>query len=139
MNWRILLLYAAALAAGAFVLEWLEFRMLARTQSTEVTIAIVAVMFAGVGIWAGTRLRGGNVASPEFARNSAAIQSLGLTEREIAVLDKLAEGQSNKEIARALEVSPNTVKTHLAHLYEKLEVSRRVQAVQKAKLLKIVP
>ncbi len=139
MSWRILLLYAAALASGAFLLEWLEFRLLARTQSTELTIAIIAMFFVGIGVWAGLQLRSGGKPEGGFVRNTNAIRSLGLTEREVAVLDKLAEGQSNKEIARALEVSPNTVKTHLTHLYAKLEVNRRVQAVQKAKLLRIVP
>ena len=64
---------------------------------------------------------------------------MGITEREYAVLELLATGQANKEIARELDVSPNTVKTHVSRLYEKLEVGRRTQAVQKARMLRLIP
>nr|WP_269815670.1 response regulator transcription factor [Parvularcula mediterranea] len=74
-----------------------------------------------------------------FSRNEAAIEVLGLSSRECAVLELLGQGMANKEIARALEISPNTVKTHLSHLFEKLDVSRRAQAVMKAKELSLIP
>ena len=64
---------------------------------------------------------------------------LRITEREYEVLELLARGQTNQEIGESLYVSPNTVKTHLTHLYEKLEVSRRTQAIQKARVLRILP
>ena len=69
----------------------------------------------------------------------AALKSLGVTEREFAVLELLAAGRSNKEIARDLGVSPNTIKTHILHLFEKLQVQRRTQAIQKARELRLVP
>lgn len=138
MNWRTLILYAFALAAGAFVLQWLEFDYVARTQPAELYITLIAIAFAALGIWVGTRLTRRR-APADFTRNDAAAKSLGLTERELAVLGLLVSGQSNKEIARSLDVSPNTVKTHMANLYAKLEVQRRVQAVQKARLLRLVP
>jgi DNA-binding CsgD family transcriptional regulator len=65
--------------------------------------------------------------------------SLGITEREREVLKLLAEGRSNKEIARRLELSPNTVKTHVAHLFEKLRVVRRMEAIVLARELGLVP
>ena len=65
--------------------------------------------------------------------------SLGLTGQEMKVLEKLAEGQSNKEIARILGLSPNTVKTHIANLFAKLEVARRTEAVAKARDLHLIP
>ena len=68
-------------------------------------------------------------------RNEAAIRSLGLTPRECEILALLASGQSNKELARALGISPNTVKTHVARVYEKLEVQKRMQAIEKARWL----
>jgi two-component system response regulator DegU len=52
-----------------------------------------------------------------------------LTEREQSVLQELAEGKSTREIAKALVVAEETVKSHLAHIYQKLGVSDRVQAV----------
>ena len=74
-----------------------------------------------------------------FARNALAQASLGLTGQEMRVLERLAAGQSNKEIARSLGVSPNTVKTHVANLFDKLEVQRRTQAIQKGRQLSLIP
>lgn len=74
-----------------------------------------------------------------FQRNDAALASLSLTGQEIKVLERLAAGRSNKEIARDLGLSPNTVKTHVGNLYAKLEVSRRTQAVGKARELSLIP
>lgn len=62
-----------------------------------------------------------------------------MTGQEIKVLERLAAGRSNKEIARDLGLSPNTVKTHVGNLYAKLEVSRRTQAVGKARELSLIP
>ena len=64
--------------------------------------------------------------------------ALGISGRELEVLQALASGQANKEIARTLGVSPNTVKTHVARLYEKLGAVRRTDAVARARELGIV-
>ena len=77
--------------------------------------------------------------SSAFERNDAAIRSLGLTPREYEILQLLAAGQSTKEIARQLAISPNTAKTHLARVYQKLEVQRRTQAIHKARELALIP
>src|SRR5690606_14776128 len=98
----------------------------------------IAVGFAGPGVWAGARLTPAPRAEP-FAVNEAAARALGLTARERAVLDVLAAGQSNKQIARTLGISPNTVKTHVSNLYAKLGVERRTHAVQAARRLDILP
>ena len=74
-----------------------------------------------------------------FEKNARALGYLGISEREYEVLELLAAGHSNREMAERLYVSPNTIKTHLAHLYEKLEVSRRTQAVRKARSLRLIP
>jgi ATP/maltotriose-dependent transcriptional regulator MalT len=74
-----------------------------------------------------------------FDGNPRALASLGISPRELTVLQHLAAGQSNKEIARALGVSPNTVKTHTARLYEKLGASRRTDAVARARELGLLP
>lgn len=71
--------------------------------------------------------------------NRAAQQSLGLTGQEMKVLEQLALGLSNKEMARSLGLSPNTIKTHIANLYAKLEVGRRTQAISKARDLRLLP
>jgi ATP/maltotriose-dependent transcriptional regulator MalT len=77
--------------------------------------------------------------APAFERNEAALKTLGVTEREVAVLELLASGSSNKDIARQLDISPNTVKTHIASLFAKLAVQRRTQAIQKARELGLLP
>ncbi len=74
-----------------------------------------------------------------FDGNPKALAALGISPRELAVLQALAGGRSNKEIAIALDVSPNTVKTHVANLFEKLEARRRTDAINRARELGILP
>ena len=134
---RPILLYGSGLAAAAFLLEWLNYRHVVHRWSTEFYIACIAVVFVALGIWVGNRL----TARPRqmFVRNNAAISALGISAREFEVLEMLAAGHANKVIARQLDISPNTVKTHVARVYEKLEVASRTQAVQKARTLDILP
>lgn len=135
---RTVVLYALALAVGSFLLQWLQYQYFARMLSTEIYIALIAAAFAALGVWAGIRLA--RRPAPEtFERNDAALAALGLTRREQEVLALLAAGKSNKEIAQKLGVSPNTVKTQVASLYQKLEVNRRTQAIQKARELALIP
>jgi DNA-binding CsgD family transcriptional regulator len=131
-------LYALALAAGAFALQWMEYQYFTRVFASELYILFIAIAFTGLGIWAGHRLTP-RVAAADFIRNDAALKALGLTERELSVLELLAIGSANKEIARQLDISPNTVKTHIANLFQKLDVQRRTQAIQKARELRILP
>ncbi len=135
---RPILIYASALALGAFALTWLQYNYITKMFAPEITIGLIALGFTGLGIWAGYRLTPRS-AAPGFRRNDAALKSLGVTEREFAVLELLAAGQSNKEIARSLDVSPNTVKSHVLRLFEKLEAQRRTQAIQKARALGLIP
>jgi DNA-binding NarL/FixJ family response regulator len=135
---RLIVLYALALAAGAFVLQWLQYRFLARAFTVEIYIVLIAAAFAALGVWAGMRLAR-RPAPSRFEKNEAAIAALGITLREQEVLSLLAAGKSNKEIALKLGVSPNTIKTQVASLYQKLEVQRRTQAVQKARELALIP
>ena len=121
-----------------FLLEWFEYRYLVREIGTDVYVLFIALGFATLGIWVGWRVTTRRL-SGGFEKNTTALRSLGITEREYAVLELLAAGHANKEIARALHVSPNTIKTHVSRLYEKLDVSRRTQAVQKARLLRLIP
>jgi DNA-binding CsgD family transcriptional regulator len=138
---RTIILYALALAAAAAALQWLECRYFARALSTEIYIVLLAVGFCALGLWAGRRLTGPTrpASAGPFQRNEAAVRALGLTSRECEILDLLASGESNKELGRRLGISPNTVKTHVARVYEKLEVQRRVQAIEKARMLALIP
>jgi DNA-binding NarL/FixJ family response regulator len=135
---RTILLYALALAAAVALLDWLEYRYLTRAFSGEIYIALIAACFIALGLWVGRRLTSAP-APAVFERNDAAIRSLGLTARECEILELLASGQSNKELARSLGISPNTIKTHVARLFEKLEVQKRIAAIEKARMLRIIP
>lgn len=135
---RTIAIYALALAVGVFALQWLEYKYVTRVFAGEFYILLIALGFTALGGWTAWRLTQ-KTSSVQFEKNDAALRSLGVTAREYETLELLAAGLSNKEIARKLDVSPNTVKTHVSKLYEKLEVSRRTQAVQKAKDLALIP
>lgn len=135
---RTVLLYGLALAAAAVALQWLDYQIWARTHAMEVYVALIAMAFLGLGVWVGARLFRTQPVAP-FEPNIAAQQSLGITEREYEVLGLLAAGRSNKEIAAKLSVSANTVKTHIARLFEKLEAARRTEAILKARELGLIP
>jgi len=136
--WRQVVIYGILLALAAVGLEWLRFRHVTRIDSTEIYVAILAIGFIALGIWVGRKLTP-QPRPAEFRRNDAAIRSLGLTTRECEILGHLASGQSTKELARTFAISPNTVKTHLARVFEKLEVQNRMQAVEKARWLALIP
>jgi DNA-binding NarL/FixJ family response regulator len=135
---RVVLVYGAILAAGSLGLQWLQYRYLVRAYPAEVYIALVALAFLGLGVWAGTRLSARRPTLPAGPRNDRARSALGISDRELEVLELLAAGRSNKEIARHLQVSPNTVKTHVAKIYEKLEAKRRTEAILKARELGVI-
>jgi DNA-binding CsgD family transcriptional regulator len=135
--WRTILIYGACLAAGAIALQWLEYRLLVRTHPYEVYLALFALACMGLGAWVAVRLLRRPPPQP-FEVNTQAVQSLGMSARELEVLELLAAGNSNKEIARQLEVSPNTVKTHIANLFEKLGAKRRTEAILRARELGVI-
>ena len=136
--WRTILVYGALLAGAAWGLQWLEYQYVVRTHSTETYVVLVALAFLGLGIWAGAKLFRRAPPAAEFMPNTAAQQSLRISDRELEVLSRLAAGHSNKEIARELDVSPNTVKTHVANLFEKLEARRRTEAILRARELGLI-
>ena len=74
-----------------------------------------------------------------FVRNEARLEQLGITPRELEILEAMAAGWSNREIGERLFVSENTVKTHAARLFDKLAARRRTQAVQRAKEAGLIP
>lgn len=123
--------YGLALAVIAFGLTWLDYRVQMRDIGMEVYSLIIAILFLGLGLWMGLQRSPLTIGSAD-APEDAILETLGLTKREIEMLSFLAQGKSNKEIARALALSPNTVKTHLANLYRKLGVPNRTGAVMKA-------
>jgi DNA-binding CsgD family transcriptional regulator len=137
---RTIILYGLALAALVFLLKYLEYQLIVRNLSIEFYVGIVALFFTALGIWAGLKLTQKKIVilGPEFILNETELQRLGISKREHEVLELMAQGLSNQEIADKLFVSLNTIKTHSSNLFMKLEVSRRTQAVQKAKQLRLI-
>jgi DNA-binding NarL/FixJ family response regulator len=135
--WKQVAVYGTLLAAGTLVLEWLDYQHLARARSGQVYVFVIAVLFLALGIVLGTRVIAARAPS-SFDGNPAAQAALGISPRELDVLRLIAAGRSNKEIAEDLNVSPHTVKTHVARLFEKLEAKRRTDAINKARELGIM-
>lgn len=135
--WTIVVIYGLALAALVFLLKYIEYRFLMRDLRMEVYVGLVAVLFTALGVWVGTKLLGGRKKElpdvPKPAPKEEVIRSLGISAREMEVLQLMAKGCSNQEIADQLFISLPTVKSHSSSLFTKLDVSRRTQAVHKAK------
>ena len=136
--WKQVLLYGALLAVGTFVLQWLDYLYLARSHASDIYIFLIATIFLVLGVYVGARVIRPS-APPAFDGNPKAQATLGISPRELTILQEIAAGRSNKEIATRLNVSPNTVKTHIANLFEKLQARRRTDAINKARELGIVP
>lgn len=138
---RTVIFYGFSLAALVFVLKYLEYRLIVRDLSIEFYVGIVALFFTALGIWAGLKLTQKRVVlvGSEFIFNERDFKRLGISRREHEVLELMAKGLSNQEIADKLFVSHNTIKTHSSNLFLKLEVNRRTQAIQKAKALRLIP
>lgn len=130
-------------------LKFIEYRWLVVEYSVEIYGGLVAAVFAGLGIWLGLRLtrhtktvvvREVEVPAPvNFVRDQTKLESLGITPRELEILELIALGLSNKEIAERVFVSENTVKTHSSRVFSKLGARRRTQAVQLGKELRLIP
>jgi DNA-binding CsgD family transcriptional regulator len=136
--WKPAALYGLLLAAAALLLQWLDYQHLARAHSGDIYVFLIAAGFLALGLYIGARVIGGVKPVP-FDGNPKAQAALGISPRELTVLQQIAAGRSNKEIAAHLDVSPNTVKTHAARLFEKLGAKRRTDAINKARELGIVP
>jgi len=131
------------------VLRLIEFRFLIVEHSIEIYGGLIAAMFAGLGVWLGLKLtRKQEVvvvkevpvpAALPFTLNEERLKVLGITRRELEILELIAQGLSNREIADKLFVSENTVKTHSSRLFDKLSARRRTQAVQIGKELGLIP
>lgn len=138
MMWKRVAAYGVLLAAGTLALQWLDYQRLAREQSLEVYLFLVALAFLVLGVVIGVRVLAPRPVAA-FDGNPKGQAALGISGRELEVLRELAAGHSNKEIARRLDVSPNTVKTHVARLFGKLQARRRTDAIRRARELGLVP
>ena len=152
-----ILLYAVAMAAIILLLQWMQFKLLIIDHATEIYITGIAIIFTFMGIWLAKKLTRPKTeviketivvekevtvykpAQEPFLADAKMIGRLGISQREMEVLRLMAAGATNQEIADQLFVSLNTIKTHTSRLFEKLDVKRRTQAIEKAKRLNIIP
>lgn len=137
---KTILIYGVALAVLTTLLKFIEYRFVVSDFSLEFYLGTVAVFFTGLGIWAGLKLtrRKVVIVTPDFKLNEQEMQRSGISAREYEVLELMAQGLSNKEIAGKLFVSTNTVKTHSSNLFSKLAVRRRTEAIRRAKELRLL-
>lgn len=136
--WKRIAIYGAVLAAGTLALQWFDYRRLAMGHAGGIYIFLIAAAFMALGVYFGARVFA-RPAALAFDGNPQAVAALKLSPRELSVLKELAAGHSNQDIARRLNIAPDTVKTHLAKLYGKLEAKRRTDAVNRARELGILP
>ncbi|MFY9674723.1 MAG: response regulator transcription factor [Terriglobales bacterium] len=164
---RHVLIYGAIGGVLIALMQWTEYRFVVIEHSVEIYGGLIAATFAGLGIWLGLKLtRGkkeivvrevevikevpvlmadgplvpGSFVRPEpFTRNDRRREELGITRRELDILELIAQGLSNREIAEKLFVSENTVKTHSSRVFDKLGAKRRTQAVQLGKESGLLP
>ncbi len=133
-----MLIYGSAMALVALAAEALETGNALGILPTSLFVLGVALLFAALGMWLGVQFVPRAAPTP-FERNEQAMKALGISPRECEVLDLLAEGASNKVIARRLSISPNTVKTHVSRLLDKLDAQSRTQLVSNARQLRVLP
>ena len=145
------IVYSISLAFLLFLLKWLELRFIIFDHSFEIYIGFIAVIFTALGIWLALKLSKPKIETvvvekevyvtknENFVLDRSLVSQFELSKRELEILSLLAQGHSNQEIAAKLFVSLSTVKTHNQILFEKLDMKRRIQAVEKAKRLNLIP
>lgn len=148
---KALIVYSISLAFLLFLLKWLELRFIIFDHSFEIYIGFIAIIFTALGIWLALKLSKPKIETvvvekevylnrtEDFVLNTSLVAQLELSKRELEILNLLAQGHSNREIGETLFVSLSTVKTHIQNLFEKLDVKRRTQAIEKAKRLNLIP
>lgn len=149
-KYKSTILYGISLALLLFLMKWLEFRFMVINHTLEIYIGLIAIIFTALGIWLALKLTKPKketiiiekeiyISDAEFIQDRNQLEKLNLSKREMEVLELIAQGCSNQEIASQLFVSLPTIKSHSSKLFEKLDVNRRTQAVEKAKRLKLIP
>jgi two-component system, NarL family, response regulator LiaR len=148
-----ILLYGAVLGLLIFILKYIEYKVTVKDHATDLYMGAIALLFTSVGIWAGLKFTRKKEVVVEkqvvkevavfidrgnFVLNENLLRQLSISKREYEVLELIAAGLSNRQIADKLFVSENTIKTHSSRLFEKLDVNRRTQAVEKAKSLGLI-
>lgn len=146
---RHITLYALLMAVLVFALKWLEWKFMLLQNAIDIYVGIIALCFTVLGVWVAGQLAKPKIKTvvvereiylphpDELKINEAELKKLNLSNREYEVLQMLTKGYSNAEIGGKLFLSVSTVKTHVSNLFVKMDVKSRVQAIEKAKRLRI--
>lgn len=137
---KIIFRFGLIIAALLVLFELSKASLFVPELSSDLVLALSGSVFVGLGIYVGLKMRKEKiveVAAP-IEINEEQIEILGLSEREMEVLQLIADGCSNKEVGERLFLSESTIKTHVSNLFVKLDVKRRTQAVTRAKELRII-
>jgi NarL family two-component system response regulator LiaR len=150
------ILFGAILALLTILIKWLEYHFVLLNYAVEIYGAALAIIFTVVGIWAGRKL---TERKKEYIREEVIIdrpvyirvpssdstsqkttnpEDLGISKREMEILELMSQGFSNQEIAEKIFLSIHTIKTHASNLFVKLDAKRRTQAISRAKELGLI-
>lgn len=143
---RTVILYGTCLALLLVLLNWLKLRFVIIDHAFEIYVGAIAVLFTGLGIWLGLKVTKPKTVvinqvipdKKDFVLNEAKLVELNISKRELEVLQLMAQGLSNKEIADRLFLSLSTVKSHSNNLFDKLGVQRRTQAIDLGRRLQLI-
>jgi len=139
---RNIILYGFILALLVFLLKWMQWKFLIVDNSMDIYVGLIAVFFTILGVWVANQLVKPKVKTviiekevyvsqtDEFTVNKTELKKLDLSSREYEVLQLLAKGYSNSDIAEKLFLSLSTVKTHVSNLFTKMDVKSRTQAIE---------
>jgi len=148
---KAVIVYGLSMALLLFLLKWLEMRFIIMDHAFEIYAGAIAILFTSLGIWLALKLTKPRVKTVvvekeihvhnngPFTMNVKEIENLGISKRELEVLQLMSEGLSNNEIAERMFVSLNTIKTHSSNLFVKMDVKRRTQAIEKGRKLFLIP
>lgn len=149
-QYKEIIMYAISMAVLLLLLRFLEYKFLILQNELGLYVGIIALFFTALGIWASNKLTNPKVKTVviekqifvekrlDFIVNEEEVNNRKISKRELEVLELMAQGLSNQEIASHLFVSLNTIKTHSSNLFQKLEVKRRTQAIETGKKIGII-
>jgi DNA-binding NarL/FixJ family response regulator len=145
---RQIILYGIVLGGLLLSMQFFRYRLLFMQHAESMYTGVVALVCCAVGIWAGSKVANHWKKKPEGSTEQLvsphvtpekALADRNITPREYEVLQLIAQGLSNQEIANTLFISLSTIKTHNQSLFVKLDVKRRTQAIERARALRVIP
>jgi NarL family two-component system response regulator LiaR len=145
MNKKIII-FAIVIATIAMCLELLKYKLVIFDLAVELYATIISITFLTIGLYTGKKfikpkevIVEKHIHVPHFTLNEKGLEQLGLSKRECEILELMAKGLSNQEIATHIFLSVNTVKTHVSNILLKLDAKRRTEAITKARQQSLIP